>query len=170
MTHYALPGQIHIVAGCLALLIGAGVVWSTKGSPLHRFAGILYVFAMLALNISALTLYDMTGRFGPFHVGALFSSLCLLQGLAAVIRKQGGWLRAHYRWMGWSYFGLVAAAFAEAAVRVPAFRVNTVQRGFAVAIGATVVISLFGRLFMGLLERELHRVPVAAPNLHERAS
>jgi hypothetical protein len=47
-------------------------------------------------------LYDMAGRFGPFHVGAL---------------------------------------------------------GFEVAIGASLVISVFGALFMRLLGRALRRIP-----------
>jgi hypothetical protein len=64
-------------------------------------------------------------------------------------------MRRHYLWMGMSYFGLLAAAFAEAMIRVPALHVNSVARGFEVAIGASIVFSLFGGVFMRWLGRSL---------------
>lgn len=40
---------IHIVAGLLALLSGAIALFATKGSPLHRKAGTVFVGAMLVM-------------------------------------------------------------------------------------------------------------------------
>ncbi|HLY05523.1 MAG TPA: DUF2306 domain-containing protein [Rhizomicrobium sp.] len=145
---YSLTGWVHIASASVALALGAFIIAVRKGTPIHRLAGLLYVFAMLLLNLSALSIYDMTGHFGPFHAGAIFSLVCVLIGVSAPILRNGNWLNRHYRWMGWSYFGLLAAGFAEAVVRVPALQVHTAARGFEVAIGATVLFSLFGRFFM----------------------
>jgi uncharacterized membrane protein len=153
---YGTAGWLHVAAASAALALGAAMVLRRKGTPVHRATGLLYVGAMLALNGSALMLYDMTGHFGPFHAGAIFSLVCVVLGLAAPIFRTGDWLRRHYRWMGWSYFGLLAAAFAEAMVRVPAFAAHTAARGFAIAISATVVFSLLGSLFMRRLGRALN--------------
>lgn len=150
---YSPVGWVHILSAFAALAFGGFVVAARKGTPAHRLAGLAYVFASLLLDMSALSIYDMTGHFGPFHAGAIFNLVCVLIGLSAPILRNGAWLNRHYRWMGWSYFGLLAAAFAEAVVRVPALEVHTAARGFEVAIGATAVISLFGRLFMRRLGR-----------------
>lgn len=152
---YSLVGWIHIGAAFTALGLGFINVVMKKGTPLHRFVGIFYVFAMVALNAAALSIYDMTGHFGIFHALAIFSLFCVLMGLQAAIFRRGDWLRGHYMWMGWSYFGLLAAAFAETMIRVPVFPVNSVARGFEVAIGASIVFSFFGRSFMKALGRSL---------------
>lgn len=150
---YSLMGWIHIVSASVALALGGFVVASRKGTPIHRLVGLAYVFAMLLLNLAALSIYDMTGHFGPFHAGAIFSLVCVLIGVSAPILRKGNWLDRHYRWMGWSYFGLLAAAFAETVVRMPALRVHTASRGFEVAIGATIVFSMLGSFFMRRLGR-----------------
>jgi hypothetical protein len=45
--------MIHILAGILALLAGAVALIATKGSPLHRRSGMVFVIAMLTLTSSA---------------------------------------------------------------------------------------------------------------------
>jgi uncharacterized membrane protein len=160
---YSLVGWTHVIAAVAALLLGGIIIARRKGTRSHRLIGRTYVCAMLLLNISALMLYDMTGYFGPFHAGALFSFTCVLIGISAPIFRKGDWLGRHYRWMGWSYFGLLAAAFAEAMVRVPAFAAHTPIRGFEVAIAASLTISVFGSLFMRLLGRAVGRIPGYEP-------
>src|SRR5688572_21050387 len=41
---------IHITAGLLALIAGAIALYATKGSPLHRRAGMVFVVAMLTMS------------------------------------------------------------------------------------------------------------------------
>jgi uncharacterized membrane protein len=152
---YSVVGWIHIGAAFAALGLGFVNVVMKKGTPLHRFVGIFYVFAMLALNAAALSIYDMTGHFGIFHALAIFSLFNTLMGLSFAIFRRGDWIRRHYFWMGMSYFGLLVAAFAETMIRVPAFHVDSVARGFEVAIGASIVFSLLGGTFMRWLGRSL---------------
>jgi uncharacterized membrane protein len=117
---YSPAGWIQIASALAALGFGGFVVLSREGAPAHRLVGLGYVFASVSLDVSALSLYDMTGHFGPFHVGAIFNLVCILIGASAPILCNGVWLNGRYRWMGWSYCGLLAAGFAEAAVRIPA--------------------------------------------------
>lgn len=44
---------IHIVAGLLALAAGAVALYASKGSPLHRHSGAVFVAAMLLMTTSA---------------------------------------------------------------------------------------------------------------------
>ncbi|MGH6888789.1 MAG: DUF2306 domain-containing protein [Rhizomicrobium sp.] len=154
---YSPIGWVHIVAAVSALAFGGIVVFSRKGTPVHRLLGLVYVFASLLLDLSALSIYDMTGHFGPFHVGAIFNLACVLIGVSAPILRKGDWLNRHFRWMGWSYFGLLAAGFAEAVVRIPALEAHTATRGFEVAIAATLCFSLLGSLFMRRLGRAVSK-------------
>lgn len=150
---YSSMGWIHVLSALAALGFGEIVVLSRKGTPAHRLLGLAYVFASLLLDASALSIYDMTGHFGPFHAGAIFNAACVVIGVSKPILRKGDWLKRHYRWMGWSYFGLLAAGFAEAVVRIPALEVHSATRGFEVAIAATVGFSLLGGVFMRRLGR-----------------
>ena len=40
---------VHIIAGSLALVFGYVALYATKGAPLHRRAGMLFVYAMLTM-------------------------------------------------------------------------------------------------------------------------
>jgi uncharacterized membrane protein len=44
---------IHIAAGGLAIVLGAAALVARKGGTIHRRSGVLFVYAMLAMGISA---------------------------------------------------------------------------------------------------------------------
>jgi hypothetical protein len=44
---------LHILGGSLALVAGFAALFAPKGGPLHRRAGLLFVYAMLALGVGA---------------------------------------------------------------------------------------------------------------------
>jgi uncharacterized membrane protein len=118
-------GQVHLLTALIALASGAWVLLRRKGTARHRQVGWLYVASMLALNVTALLIYRLTGTFGPFHFAALISLATLLAGVVNARRRLRGdrnWLRRHYSYMTWSYLGLAAAAVAETATRAPAFQ------------------------------------------------
>jgi len=112
---------VHLSSALGALLFGGGVVLLRKGTPLHRRLGYAYVTFMVALNASALSLYSRTGSFGPFHFAALISGATLVAGLVPALRRKPdrSWLALHREFMSWSFVGLLAAAAAEAAFRIP---------------------------------------------------
>lgn len=120
MPHPFLSG-LHIGSAVSALIFGLCVFLTRKGTRLHKQFGYAYFCNMLALNVSALFIYRLTGHFGPFHGAALASLLTLMAGfIAAYLRlPQGRWLELHYEFMNWSYVGLVAAGVSEATTRLP---------------------------------------------------
>lgn len=80
----------------------------------------------------------MIGNFGLFHVGAIFNFARILIGVVQPVLCKCNCLKLCYRWR--LYFGLLAAEFAEAGVRIPALEVHTAPRGFEVAISPTLAV------------------------------
>jgi uncharacterized membrane protein len=121
----------------------------TKATQLHRTLGYLYVASMLGLNVTALMIYRLFGRFGPFHVLALISLATVVAGLLPAYSKRppGKWLRRHYEGMCWSYVGLLAATVAEIATRLPFARGSGLAFGIATFV-ATLAVVLIGRFVL----------------------
>ena len=135
-------GQFHFATALTALASGAWVLFRPKGTRKHRRAGWLYAGSMLVLNVSALSIYRLTGTFGPFHVAALISLATLAAGIISARRRRHGgrgWLEGHYFFMTYSYLGLVAAAVAETATRWPA--IQSVAGGPTAAFWTAVVVA-----------------------------
>ena len=114
--------QVHITSAVLALLLGLVVLLRPKGGAVHRAIGFAYVACMVALNVSALTIYHLTGRFGPFHAAAIFSLASVTAAVVMVERRRPNWMIGHAMWMMWSYVGLLAATASEIVVRTPLVR------------------------------------------------
>jgi uncharacterized membrane protein len=131
-------GLIHFLSALAAIIFGAVVMFSRKGTKLHKLNGRAYVVAMWVLNITALMDYELYGFFGPFHWMALISLATIVFAHLAVIRKGLGWRQKHAYLMAWSYVGLIAAAVAETASRVPGW-----------SFGYSVIISSLIALFIG---------------------
>ena len=141
---YQFLATFHLVAACTALIAGLCVIFTRKGSRLHKQFGYVYFFNMLGLNITALFIYRLTGHFGPFHGAALASLLTLIAGFLPAFLQlpQGRWLDLHYEFMNWSYVGLVAAGVSEAATRLP-----SAPFWPAVAAG-TMVVFIIGEMLI----------------------
>jgi len=118
---YQIVSGLHIGTAVSALVFGLCVLLVRKGTRLHKQLGYAYFFNMLGLNLSALSIYQLTGHFGPFHGAAAASLLTLIAGFipAYLHLPRGHWLDFHYEFMNWSYVGLIAAGVSEAATRLP---------------------------------------------------
>jgi hypothetical protein len=94
---------------------------------------------MVLLNVTALMIYDLTGRFGPFHVAAIISLATVAAGYLPAFRRRprGAWVPLHATLMAWSYVGLVAAFASEILTRLPGF-------GFWPAVFAATAAVLIG--------------------------
>ena len=68
-------GFVHIVVALAALALGTAVIFSRKGTRKHRQLGRAYLVMMLALNGTALAIYELFGGFGLFHWMACSASL-----------------------------------------------------------------------------------------------
>ena len=152
-------GAAHSFFGVAALVLGLAVVFRRKGTHTHRRMGQAYVLAMLLLNVTALTIYDLYGRFGPFHVAALISLATIVAGYIAVYKRrpQRAWVSVHAIFMAWSYVGLLAAFIAEIAVRVPGVRFGPgvmVTTVLVTAGGAILIHTRVPRIVSGLVKNQ----------------
>jgi uncharacterized membrane protein len=109
----------HIVAAVSALLGGAAVLQSPKGTRTHRTFGTVYVLALVLVNSAALSLHR-EATFGLFHGLAVASLVTIAVGLVPLLL--GKWsppvIATHAYCMTWSYAGLVAAGCGQLAVAV----------------------------------------------------
>ncbi|MGK0375924.1 MAG: putative membrane protein [Arenicella sp.] len=144
-------GLVHSLTALLAIIFGAAVIFSSKGTKRHQLIGRAYVVAMWLLNITALMDYELYGYFGPFHWMALISLATVVIGHLAVLRKRPGWKQSHAYIMSWSYVGLIAAAVAETVSRVPGW-----SFGYSVIIGSVITILIGRWLIKALLPRILN--------------
>lgn len=150
-------GVLHLAAALVSLASGAVVVWLRKGGRRHIQAGWVYVAAMAVVNVTALAIYDLFGRFGPFHVAALISAVTTVAGVVAARRRLRRWVEVHARLMAWSYVGLVAAAAAETATRYLRFDFGVL------VVTATLVVVGVGAM---IIER---RVPKTVAVVRRRS-
>jgi uncharacterized membrane protein len=113
-------GLIHLAVSIMAMATGLFVLVSTKGTKKHKRVGYIYSFSMLLLNLTALLIYRLYGRFGIFHWFAVASTLTLLGGLYPVLtRTSKNYLLTHFKFMYWSVIGLYCAFMAEVFSRLP---------------------------------------------------
>src|ERR1043165_6260449 len=132
----------HISFSAVSLVLGAFIFVNTKGTSQHRWVGTLYCVSMVGLNLTALGIYNLTGRFNFFHFTAILSLAMVLVGWAQVIfrRRLRNWLYRHYVYMCWSYMALVAAALNEGFVRLAPLKAIVRQDGNWVIIAAKAVL------------------------------
>ncbi len=114
-------GHLHMYTAIAALVVGAAVLMRRKGDIAHRLLGLVYIFAMLTTNATALVMYEFTGGPNFFHVAAAVSLITSAGALIAIViygatrgRKA---LETHIELMSWSYFGVALAAIAEVFTR-----------------------------------------------------
>lgn len=137
-------GWFYLIMALLAMITGAFVLAAPKGTRLHRKAGYSYVFAMILVCGSALGIYNLTGRFGLFHVMAIISSLTLALGMIPLfLKKLPRKSKAVHLWfMYYSVLGLYAAFASELSVRLP-------NKPFFTMVGiATAAVFGLGTVFI----------------------
>lgn len=154
----SLLGYFHTGCGVLALLLGAWIILTEKGTRRHILAGWAYVVCMAFLNLSSLCLYNLTGSFNVFHFLAILSLVMVGIGISQVVRRRSRWLWRHYQYMTWSYVGLLAATCNEAFVRVPPLQHLTERNGQSLPLLAmTAIVVLSGVVIFAMQERVLAR-------------
>ena len=137
MTSGTLLSQLHIGSAFIALVLAAFVLLMPKGTHLHKRAGYIFAVALLAVNISAAFLYNLTGRFNFLHVFILISLCSLVYGMVPAIRRRpASWLRMHISGLTGAALGVWAAGLAELTIRVlPVLLTASQIIGVAVGIG-----------------------------------
>lgn len=137
-------GLVHLGSALLAMASGAAVLMMEKGHTAHRRMGWVYVGSMVVVNGTAFMIYELFGRFGPFHIAALLSGLTVVLGMIPAIRRRPRkrWIGHHATWMTGSYVGLMAAAASETSTRYLRY-----DFGLSVIL-ATAVVVVIGVIWM----------------------
>jgi uncharacterized membrane protein len=137
----------HVLAAFSALLVGAVVLVTPKGTQTHRVSGAVYVVALVLVNVAALSLHR-ENTFGVFHALAVASLLTIVVGLTPLLlgRRSPPVIVTHAYCMTWSYAGLVAAGCGQLAA---AAGQGDGSWSVPVVIGTVLAISgvvIFGRV------------------------
>jgi uncharacterized membrane protein len=83
---------IHIVAGGLAIILGAIALLASKGATLHRRSGLLFVYAMLTMGISGSVLAFRQSLTNANALGGFMSVYFVVTALTTV-RPASVWTR-----------------------------------------------------------------------------
>ncbi|GAB3819883.1 DUF2306 domain-containing protein [Pontibacter rugosus] len=137
-------GWFHLAVAVLAMVAGAFVLATRKGTRLHKQVGYSYVGAIVLVCGSALGIYNLTGRFGVFHVTAIISFLTLACGMVPLFIKSlpRSYKGVHVWFMYYSVLGLYAAFVSELSVRIP-------DKPFFAMVGiATAIVFVVGTVFI----------------------
>lgn len=137
-------GWFHLATALLAMVAGAFVLATRKGTKRHKQVGYLYVFSMLLVCSSAMGIYRLTGTFGIFHLTAIVGFLTLAGGMIPMLMKniERKYKAVHIWFMYYSVLGLYAAFASELIVRIP-------DKPFYTMVGiATGSIFLIGTVFI----------------------
>ncbi len=113
---------------------GAVVVFNRKGTVFHRYCGRVYLATMLVLNISALSIYQLWGHFGPFHVAAVISLFTVMMGVIVA-------------WRAWTSIVMRRIYFRQTATRVkiatgPIWRMVRSRRWMNTSTGCNKTVSM----------------------------
>lgn len=150
-------GQVHLIFALVALLMGPVIFLRRKGDWLHRACGLIYTGAMIALNVSALLNYDLTGSANMFHVFALFSLATVIPAWTSIRKaKKTGETRHFFRHgtlMIGSYYGLVMAAVAEVTTRRFPFMLHGDGGWMRFSVMLIIIMVVSGLLTRALVRR-----------------
>ena len=155
-------GLVHVLTALAALIFGAAVIFSRKGTQRHRRIGRGYLISMLSMNGTALAIFELSGQFGPFHWLALVSLVSVLAGYQPTRHKSPKWRYPHAYFMVGSYIGLTAGAAAEVVSRIPSWSF------WPSVIISSVVVIVAGTLMMRkLVPQSLRSLVVPIDNIDE---
>jgi hypothetical protein len=88
--------MVHILAGTLGLLSGFTALYTGKGAPLHRRAGMLFVYTMLPMAVFGLIIAAGRGIAPALNLPAgLLTAYLVVTGLATV-RPPATWFRGFH--------------------------------------------------------------------------
>jgi uncharacterized membrane protein len=137
----------HVVAAVSALLAGAAVLLSPKGTHTHRAMGTVYILALVLVNVAALSLHRES-VFGVFHALAVASLVTIAVGLSLLLlgRRSPTVIATHAYCMTWSYAGLVAAGCGQLTVAVGQDLAAWVVPVVIGAVLSTSAVVIFGRV------------------------
>ncbi len=151
----SVAGATHFGLAIASLIVGVFIFAAPKGTTTHRITGTLWATAMLIVNVTALTIYDIRGGITLFHIFAVVNLAALIPGYVYVrlyqMTRDPNHLRSHKLLMVWAYFGLAAAGVWQTGLPVLADLMaggypDALRFLFVATIAASIATSLILRL------------------------
>lgn len=101
--------QLHVATVIPAAIIGAVVLFSPKGTPLHRLLGKIWVVLMVVTSFSTFFIHELNVFYGfsPIHLMSIFTIYGCLQ---SVYFARMGEIKHHMRIMQGVYLGGIVIA------------------------------------------------------------
>jgi len=111
IAHLTIAAVIHVAVAILCIAVGLIQFLRPKRGAGHRARGYLYVYAMLVTDGTAMLVYQFTGHFNAFHVGAIANLICIVCAVVPLLRspRPANWRMTHYTFISWSYVSLMSA-------------------------------------------------------------
>lgn len=153
-------GVIHAALAMLGIAVGLIQFLRPKRGAGHRARGYFYVYAMLVGDGIAMLIYQFSGRFNLFHVGAIVNFACIVLAIVPLLRspRPANWRLTHYYVIAWSYVALMSAAATEIVVRLG---LATTRRQIGVAASVlSIATTVIAYVVIGK-----HRPPAETPSL-----
>lgn len=147
---HGIVGAFHLIVAVLSLVFGSYILFTCKGTSLHKKAGYAYVASMTLVIVTAFMLYNLNGKFNIFHIAACVSTFSLLAGMMPIIFKKptNSYVSLHLSFMYWSVMGLYGAFVSETMVRIP-------ESPFWEMVGlATSAVMLVGGIVFGFKKKQ----------------
>lgn len=162
-----MPPIVHVSTAIIALLLGATVLATPKGTTWHRRLGAAYATSLLLANVGALTMTGDSGQFGAFQLLAVLSLGTLLVGLGLMRRRARTEqvIATHAIIMGFSYVGLVAAGLSQLAAHAAPDHSAT-----AVLATSAGTFTLGALAIFTTIPRTLRSLSPTATNPHDEAA
>ena len=140
--------QLHILAGGLAIITGGTALAATKGGVLHRKSGVVFVYAMLTMGISASILAFNKGGFThPNFLGGFMAAYFVITAFLSV-RATSVWSRPVN--VAGAIFALVYAILVFArgvrAMGRPHFTINGVPAAMLFFLATILALAFVGDL------------------------
>jgi uncharacterized membrane protein len=139
---------VHILAGSLALMSGYVALYSAKGAPLHRKAGIVFVYAMLMMSLFGVTIAATRGIAMAINIPAgVLTAYLVVTALTAVRPPAAG-----ARWLDRGAI-LVALALGLTCV---VLAVDALANAKGAAKGMAYPLFMFGGVALLAAKGDLH--------------
>jgi hypothetical protein len=132
---------IHIAAGSVGLLAGHVALYATKGAPVHRRAGTVFVYAMLAMCVAGALIAVARGVAPAVNVpAAAITAYMILTALAAV-REPGPHFR---RWHQLALAVALAIVAGEGWLAYSTLAWGAQERGYLFPFFMFGIVAAFG--------------------------
>lgn len=157
---------VHVVAGLIGIVSGFFALYTSKGAPLHRRSGIIFVCAMLPMSITGMLISALAGVAPAMNIPAALVTFYLVLTAMTTVRPVAAapWLDVAGMRMAFLVSALCAAVGiskasgggAEAGMAFPLFMFGGAT--LAAAIGDRRMIRAGGIVGAARLRRHLWRM------------